>query len=122
MGDLPQSFIVTTLLYVFFGVSQMSSGIYLANGIEPPPGYELIHFVGLIWIFGWWLRRDLAKHKVEWPLDLGMFLQIGWPVVVPYYLFCTRGVRAFVPIGIFVMMYFTPLVIGASIYVGRTMR
>jgi hypothetical protein len=122
MGDLPQSFIVTTLLYGFFSVSQISRGAYLAYGIEPPPAYELLHFVGIVWILGWWLRQDLAKHKVGWPLDLGMFLQIAWPAVVPYYLFRTRGVRAFIIIAIFVAMYFTPLVIGASIHVGRTMR
>jgi hypothetical protein len=122
MGDPPQSFIVTTLLYVFVSVSQISRGIYLAYGIEPPPGYDLIRLVGIIWILGWWLRQDLVKHKVGWPLDLGMFLQIGWPAVVPYYLFRTRGVRAFIPIGIFVTMYFAPLVIGAAIYVGRMMR
>lgn len=122
MDELPRSLFVTPLLYVFFCISQISRGVYLAYGIEPPPAYELLHFVGIIWIFGWWLRQDLTKHKVEWPIDLGLFLQIAWPVVVPYYLFRTRGVRAIVLIIIFAAIYFVPLVVGASIYVWRTMR
>jgi|SRR5712692_7095170 len=119
MDEFPQSLIVTALLYVFVSISQVSRGIYLACGVEPPGAYELVHFVGIIWIFGWWLRQDLAKHKVRWPLDLGMFLQIAWPAVLPYYLFRTRGVRAFILIAIFIAIYLTPLVIGASIYVLR---
>ena len=121
MDEFPQSLIVTALLYVFFSVSQISRGVYLAYGIEAPPAFELLHFGGMIWILGWWLRQDLTKHKVGWPLDLGMFLQIAWPAVLTYYLFRTRGVRAFILIVVFVAMYFIPLVIGASIYVWRTL-
>jgi hypothetical protein len=34
-------------------------------------------------------------------MDLGMFLSIGWVLVLPYYLFKTRGIKAMIGIASF---------------------
>ncbi len=121
MHNLPRR-ILTVLLFVFFAVAQTARGIYLGSGIEPAPAYVMLDFLGVIWILGWWLGQDLRAQKVARPLDLGMFLMIAWPLVVPYYLIKTRGVRALALIAIFVAVYMTPVILGAIVLTWRTMR
>jgi hypothetical protein len=99
----------TVLLYSFVVITQFAHGLYLGQQIEAPGLYTLLHWAAQLWIIGWWLRTDSRKHGVVWVYDLGLFLCIAWPLVVPYYLVKTRGAK-----GLLVIL----AVIGA--YVGAT--
>lgn len=83
----------TALLYLFVAVAQVSSGFYLSFGNEPPPAYVLLYSFGFLWIMGWWLQQDSCKRSVAWVFDMGLFLYIAWPIILPYYLLKTRGLR-----------------------------
>ncbi|MEQ1924273.1 MAG: hypothetical protein ABL952_17370, partial [Pyrinomonadaceae bacterium] len=58
---------------------------------------------GLIWLFWLWLREDSRNYGIAWVLDLGMFLFMAWPLILPYHLFKTRGLKAFIPILAYVL-------------------
>jgi hypothetical protein len=45
-----------------------------------------------------------------WVYDLGFFLCIAWPLIMPYYLFKTRGAK-----GLLVILAFIGAYVGAAI-------
>ncbi len=107
----------TALLYLFVVVTQIFSGIYIAREAEFPPGYILLLRLGFLWIIGWWLQSDNRRHNIKWVYDMGLFLYIAWPLIIPYYLFKTRGLKALLTILIFVGIYAGANIIGAVGYV-----
>jgi hypothetical protein len=100
----------TILLYLFVVITQIGFGIYYGRQVEPPPALTLIYALALLWIIGWWLRRDSRKHGVPWVYDMGFFLVVAWPFIMPYYLVKSRGVK-----GIFVILGFVSVYVGAVI-------
>jgi hypothetical protein len=107
----------TALLYIFLVVTHIIAGIYLSSDIELPPAYTFLYPLALLWIIGWWLEKDSRKHGVEWVFDMGLFLYMAWPFIMPFYLFKTRGVKAFLTIIAFVAIYFGAYATGVAIYV-----
>src|ERR687896_328477 len=87
---------ICLLVYVF-GV-QFADTLYLANEMAPPPGFEILSPLGFLWLICWWLESDSRRVGTKWPMDLGMFLYVAWIFIVPYHLFKTRGLRAFIGI------------------------
>lgn len=109
------------LLCIFLVITQIISGIYLSRGIEPPPAYTLLHTLGFLWVIGWWLQKDSRKHGVKWVFDMGLFLYIAWPLIMPIYLFKMRGVKALLTILAFVGIYLGAYIIGAILNVLLTL-
>jgi hypothetical protein len=103
------------LLYIFVTINQVIAGIYLARDIEPPSAFTFLYPLGLLWLIGWWLQTDSRKYGVAWVFDMGLFLYIAWPLIMPYYLFRTRGLKGFLPILAFIGTYLGAYVMGAAI-------
>ena len=106
----------TALLCIFMVATQIIGGFYIARGIELPPAYVLLNALGFIWITGWWLQRDSRAHGVKWVLDMGLFLYLTWPFSMLYYLFKTRGSRAFLIILAFLGIYAGASALGSFVY------
>lgn len=106
----------TALLYMFLILTQIATGIYLASGLEPSAFFTLIYAFGFLWIMGWWLRTDSSKSGVRWVFDMGLFLYVAWPIVLPYYLIKSRGARGLLVILGFVAVYIGTTVIGIILY------
>ena len=45
-------------------------------------------------LISWWVMTDARKRQRRLFYDYGMYLFFAWPIVVPVYLFQTRGWRA----------------------------
>ena len=106
----------TALLYIFVALTQVASGVYLAQGIEPPPAFALMYVLGFLWIIGWWLLKDSRERGVKWAFDMGLFLYIAWPFIMVYYLLRTRGIQ-----GLFAILSFLGVYVGA-LMLGMTMH
>lgn len=104
------------LLYIYLILTQIAQGIYFAGEFELPPAFSLAYSAGLLWIVGWWLLRDSRKRGVAWVYDIGFFLSIAWPFIMPYYLLKTRGARGFLLILAFVGTYIAASLIGMAFY------
>lgn len=100
----------TVLLYTFVVITQFAYGLYLGQQIEAPGAYTLLHWAAQLWIISWWLRTDSRKRGVVWVYDMGFFLSIAWPFVMPYYLVKTRGAK-----GLLVILGFVGAYVGAAI-------
>jgi hypothetical protein len=106
----------TALLYVLTIIAQLASGIYLAGEVEPPPAFTLLYALSFLWVMGWWLLKDSKLRGVSWVLDMGLFLYIAWPIVMPYYLIKTRGWRGLLAILVFAVVYVAASMAGVALY------
>jgi hypothetical protein len=106
---------LTALLWLFVVVTQLINGLYFAREIEPPASYTLLYPLAFLWIIGLWMRRDCRKHGVRWALDMGLFLYIAWPFIMPYYLFKTRGLQGLLLVGAFMGVYLIALIAGMAL-------
>ena len=112
---LSRVFSPTVLLYSFVVITQFAQGLYLGQRIEAPGLYTLLHWAAQLWIIGWWVRTDSRQRGAMWVYDLGFFLCIAWPFILPYYLVKTRGAK-----GLLVILAFIGVYVGATI-VGITL-
>lgn len=104
------------LVYLFLVASQVVVGVYLAREAEPPPAFSVLYPLGLLWVVGWWLRDDSRKRGVGWVFDMGLFLYIAWPVLMPYYLLKTRGAKGLLALLAFAAVYVGALLAGGVLY------
>lgn len=58
-----------------------------------------------------WVLADARQRSVFY--DFGSFIFFTWPVLVPIYLFSTRGWRGLIPLGWFVLLYLAAGVVGS---------
>ena len=116
MSNLPLSRILspTVLLYAFAIVSEIGDGFYKVTDGEPR-GFTVASGIGFLWILGWWMRRDSRLRRIPWIYDMGMFLNILWPIIMPYYLLKSRGARGLLYILSFAGAYIGGLVVGAIV-------
>ena len=114
---LPQISSPTALLYLYLIAAQVTTGVYLAREAELPPAFSLLYPLGFLWVVGWWLRRDSRGRGVGWVFDMGLFLYIAWPVVMPDYLLKTRGAKGLLAILACAGAYVGALLAGAALYI-----
>ena len=105
------------VVLVIVAINQTAAGFYQATGAESPPLSDLLGKISLFWGLGWWIRDDSRKRQFAWVYDLGFFLYLAWPVVTPYYLFKTRGVRALLTIGAFILVIIVAFLFGVALSV-----
>lgn len=107
----------TILLYLFVVVTQFLSGVYVARGIETPPMFQILNRYGFLWIIGWWLWNDSKKRQIPWVYDMGFFLYLIWPFILPYHLLKSRGAKGLLSIAGFILVYTVAAVAGATLYI-----
>jgi|SRR5882672_172917 len=117
MSHLVQKLLAPTpLLYIYLVVASFARGIYLAGQIEPPAFFTFIVSAGYLWIVGWWLMTDSRKRGVAWVYDIGLFLYLAWPLILPYYLLKTRGARGLLVILAFAGTFVLATLVGMAFY------
>ena len=58
-----------------------------------------------------WVRMDRRHRNLSLPFEFDAFVFFGWPVVVPYYLYRTRGKRGLAVTAAVYTLYVAPEVI-----------
>ena len=66
-------------------------------------------------ILSWWVLADAQKRKRTVCYDYGSFVFFAWVVLVPVYLFQTRGIRAFVTLLCFCGLWLFASLVGLLI-------
>jgi hypothetical protein len=99
-------------LSIFLLIVHVANGFYFALAVEPFPGFNHLSSFGLIMLIVWWLKEDSKNFGLNWVYDMGLFIYLGWIFILPYYLFKTRGIRAFITIFSFIGIYVGTYLIG----------
>ena len=102
-------------LIIFLLCGQIFNVIYYANGIYPTGRFLMLYSVGFFLAIACWFKEDCKKHNVTWAIDMGFFLLVAWVLIIPIFLFKTRGLKAFITIlsflGIYISTYLFSLII-----------
>ena len=69
-----------------------------------------------------WVLADARQCRRPVPYDFGSFVFFTWPVLLPIYLFRTRGWRAFAALGWFLLLYLAAAFFGSIPYILFAMR
>jgi len=64
-----------------------------------------------------WLRADRPGRSFNAPYEFDMFAWAAWPIVVPYYLYRTRGGRGLLLVAVMLGLLVAPIVIAAFAFV-----
>jgi hypothetical protein len=103
------------LLFAFILVSQVAGATFSFTGTEPPPGFDTLVSFGQLYALGYWLHADSYRRRFKWPYCPGVFVYAAGFIIIPYYLFKTRGALAFLTLAILVSMYTVSTLLGAAV-------
>ena len=81
------------MAFVLAAVTQTTQSFFLLHDTPPAEAFSFISYLVIFWIVSDWFMKDSKKHNVEWAYDMGFFLFLFWPVLVPFHLFKTRGFK-----------------------------
>ncbi len=101
------------MLFAFILLSQGASMIFISARQEAPAGFETLNSFAQLYALGYWLHADSLRRNFEWPYCRGVFVYAAGLLIVPYYLFKTRGARAFLTLSILVGMHLFASMVGA---------
>ncbi len=71
--------------------ASLAAAAYAAAQIEPSPVVVLFMSGGPLFAVILWVQNDARRTGVGSVHDLGYFLVLAWPVVIPWYAFKSRG-------------------------------
>ncbi|MGI9106387.1 MAG: hypothetical protein ACR2G4_09075 [Pyrinomonadaceae bacterium] len=109
------------MLVAYMLVTQAPSAAYSFLGLESPPGFDVLESFGALYVIGYWLEVDNRKYNFRWPYCQGVFLGVARYVIIPYYLFKTRGKYAFLTLLLFLCLSISTSLFGilvAALLVG----
>ena len=93
----------TILLWLFAFAYGIVSGLTRGEA-RLPTNAELVSSFALPFLVTFWVTTDARIRHRDLCYDFDTFVFFGWPVLVPVYLFQTRGIRAF-----FTLLFFAGL-------------
>ena len=95
-------------------VTQVVGGVYrgLGRGVPPALG-PLGTLLVLLGVAGWFWSYCRAQ-RISMPMDMGWFLMMAWPIVIPYYIITREGRRGLLRIGLFALTYFAAWATGVA--------
>jgi len=106
---------ILILLGLLVFIYHFGIGIYHARGLEPLPSFEFLYTAAFLCSVVWWLRAEGRGSALKQVYCLGLLVGIGWPIMIPYHLLKTRGVRGLIPmlglIGSFLVAHILAVVI-----------
>jgi|ERR1035437_1644770 hypothetical protein len=116
MSRFPGAKVVAVLIFVFLTLTQFERGACYARHVEMPESSAFIQYVVLFFLMSYWLDRDSHEKQVGRVWDMGFFLSIAWPLIIPYHLIKTRGIKRTALILLFVSItYFAGFGITAAL-------
>jgi hypothetical protein len=78
------------LAYTAALFSLLAAALYALAEVEPLPAVDLFLSAGPLIAVIFWLQRDARRTGIGAVHDLGYFLLLAWPVVIPWYAWKTR--------------------------------
>ena len=108
-----------TLMLWLFALAMSIATVLDPEGAGMPKRAEAVANIALPFILAWWVMADARKRGRPVCYDYDSFVYFAWPVMVPVYLFQTRGVRAFVTLLCFAGLWLVAAFVAAVLAVLR---
>ena len=91
-----------------------------ADSAGLPKQAELASRVAFPLIMASWVMADARKRGRRLCYDYDSFVFFAWPVILPVYLFQTRGARAFLTLLCFAGIWVIAMLAGSVVFIIRT--
>ena len=108
----------TGLLWLYALAFGIATGVG-AEGAEMPKRAGLLASVTWSFLVSLWVTTDAHKRGRQLCYDCDSFVYFAWPLVVPVYLFQTRGVRAFLTLLGFIGIWIPVALVAAGVLLIR---
>jgi hypothetical protein len=103
-------------LVVLTALFAVDAGVLTFYGEDLSPTTEALWALAFALFLAWWVYSDRRARGFSAPFEFDAFVVFAWPVVVPYYLFRTRG-RVGLALGASVwLLYLIPTLVAWSVY------
>ncbi len=87
-----------------------------AYGEDVPDTTELLWNFAFSYVMAWWVHYDRRFRGFRAPFEFDAFVFFGWPIAVPYYLWCTRRRRGvLLSLGVWAL-FFIPSLVATVVY------
>jgi hypothetical protein len=120
IAEQKRSLIMLVLLGTLIFVYHLGLGILNDRGLEPLPSVEFLYIAMCYCGVVWWLRAEAKRSAVTQIYCPGLMAITAWPIIIPYHLLKTRGVRGLLPllalIGTFILARILATVIYLAIF------
>lgn len=97
-----------SVLVLLIVVSTANDAISAYHGLYPSRESDLVFSFEFTFLLAWWVHIDRRKHRISLPFEFEAFVFFAWPLVMPYYLFGTRGWWAIPILMAWAMVFFIP--------------
>jgi hypothetical protein len=98
IAERKKSLIMLVLLGVGIFIYNLGLGIFNVRGLEPLPSFEFLYTAIFICGVVWWLRAEIQSSPVTRVYCAGMLVGAAWPIIIPYHLLKTRGIKGLLPL------------------------
>ena len=116
IADRKKSLIMLVLLGVGIFIYNLGLGIFSVRGLEPLPTFEFLYSAIFLCGVVWWLRAEIQSSPVTRLYCAGLLVGAAWPIIIPYHLLKTRGVRGLLPLLALIGTFVIAKVLAISIY------
>lgn len=112
MSKLNNSLICLVSLVTFMAFVE---GYIAEKGISSE-GFTGCTSIVFIWQMVSWMKKDAIQRNFSLPFDMGLFIYLASYIVVPIYLYKTRGFKRALYISVFFLVYSTFVLFLGSIF------
>ena len=81
------------LIFPLLAAIGLERGACTVRHLDVSGPSAIVQYVALFCLIAYWLDIDSRKQKTLRLWDMGFFLYVAWPVIIPYYLVRTRGLK-----------------------------
>ena len=86
------------LIFALLAAMEVERGACAVRHTDVSGPSTILQYVALLCLIAYWLEVDSRETKTLRLWDMGFFLYVAWPVIIPYYLVRTRGLKRAVAI------------------------
>ena len=97
-------------------VVNVANLLYALNGTTPSESFYLVSQVALIMSLWYWFLQYSRKHRISWPLDMGLFFAAAGFIIIPCYVLRVERRRGLITLGALLGLYLGAYIFATSLY------
>ena len=104
------------LLIILILIYNIGFTLCLLAGSELSLGVQFLYRAAFICAVGWWLQVEMRRNNTQSLYCRGLLIHIAWPMIIPYYLYKSRGLKCLIPIAILIGVFILAQIIAVFVY------
>ena len=98
-------------------IPRLIDAVYRGLDRDPPDPIGILGYLLLLGAIVTWFQSYCRALRISLPMDMGWFLLLGWPFVVPYFMIRHEGRRGLGRLAAFVAVWVSAAAVGLAVTV-----